>query len=172
MTNQKKAFWHNCGKSRDDEIILKIKNMLNFWNKKWQGTLDAKNLTPDRFDEFLKSLYKIPESDWYDGRRTPVLNIIEEYKKLYPNNVNFIRPEIEPNRFLSIIKIEVKNVTYVYFDEFTIWNQMPVINWFQIEKQDKSLGNNIYRTILLLSSDNDATTQGSMMLMLFDSLNK
>lgn len=146
--------------------------MLNFWNKKSKGSLDVKNLSPDSFDEFLKSLYKIPESDWYNGRREPVLKIIEEYQQLNPNKVKFIRPEIEPNRFMSIIKIELKHETYVYFDEVTMRNQMPVIQWFQIEKQDKSLGNNMYRTSLLLSSDNNAKTQGSMMLMLFDKMQK
>jgi len=142
--------------------------MFNFFKNQKQNTLDVNNLTSVSFESFLQRLSNVPESNWYQGRREPVLELFEKYEQIHPECIKPLRHEIDNNKFLTIVKIDIGSDTYIYFDEWTMIGSRPTINWFQLEKQDKSLGLNMYKTKLLLSSDNNAKTQGSIMFLFFE----
>jgi hypothetical protein len=144
---------------------------MSFWKRRNKQEIDAKSMTPTSFEAFTLSLYNIPETKW-GKRRKAISKLITQYQSLYPKKVEFIRPEYEKGKFYTIIKFSIESETYVYFEDITSMGVIPRINWFQLEKQDKSFGNDMLRTTLLLSSDNDAKTQGSLMLMLFDKMQK
>jgi len=144
--------------------------MFNFWNNKKPNSIDVNTLTAQSFESFIQRLSNIPESNWGQGRREPVLELIEKFEQIHPKLVKFVRPEIGNNKFYTIIKIEIGAETYIYFEELTMNCSQPIINWFQLEKQDKSWGQEVYRTKLLLSSDDKAISQGSTMFLLFNSM--
>jgi len=143
--------------------------MFNFFKNQKQNTIDVNNLTSVSFESLLQRLRNVPGSNW-GQRREPVLELIERYEQIHPEFVKFIRPEIGNNKFYTIIKIDIGSETYIYFEELTMNGSRPIINWFQLEKQDKSLWQNAYRTVLLLSSDDNAKNQGSVMFLLFDNM--
>ena len=139
-----------------------------FWNNEQEKNLDVTLMTSDSFEKFTQGLHKIPESNWGQGRREPILQVIEKHNQLHPESVEFIRPEYEPSKFYTIIKFSIGKEDYIYFEDISIIMGKPRIQWFQLEKIDKSLGENMYRTKLLLSSDDNAKTQGGIMLLLFE----
>jgi len=134
--------------------------------------LNAKNdsnsyTTLNDFENAIVALKKIPERNWFD-----------RYVKAKETIVSFINTDsikqvekcIGPNHYIVALKFDYAYQTYLLFEDVTFsrWRKTPTHNWFQLERQDKSLGESFYKTILLLSSDDNAKSQGSLILQFFD----
>lgn len=143
-------------------------------NLEQNDLIDSNIYTSKGFEALLRSLWKIPEEDWFNGRRGPVIQWIEKYYMRNPNKIETIRPEIFPYLYFTIQKIDLNGEIYIYYEEIHInpINNGIIIDCFQVEKQDISFEKNFYKTTLLLSSDNKAETKGEIFLNLYEQFKK
>jgi len=111
-------------------------------------------------ENFVK-LGAIPERQWFERRRLAQELMKKEldHSLIVPLKI----PEVGDD-FLNIFSFEYENDSFMYIEKISPVNP-PVIHWFQIEKRIKmlngaELGENVYRTKLLLASDDQAVTKG------------
>jgi hypothetical protein len=121
----------------------------------------------NEFENEIIKLQRIPEKNWFD-RYVKAKEIIISY--INESDIKQVEKNIDPNHYLVALKFDYLYQTYLLFEDVTFsrWRKIPTHNWFQLERQDKSFGETFYKTILLLSSDDNAKTQGGLILQLFD----
>lgn len=110
----------------------------------------------NQFEKDLKELYSIPESRWIK-RRELAQELIK--KSIDQNSIKVHKIPSQGSNYFHILKFSHLGEEYAYLEEISPISPMPIINWFQIEKLDKQFGEHVIKTILLLSSDNEASTQ-------------
>ncbi|MEQ8238223.1 MAG: hypothetical protein RIA69_03380 [Cyclobacteriaceae bacterium] len=120
-------------------------------------------------EEKFISLRSIPERQWFE-RRKMAKEIIQ--KEVDQSTLKFIRVPTKGSDFLLVFSFKHNDDSFIYFEEITPVNP-PVIHWFQLEKRKKNfkgveLGQHMIFTELLLSSDDQAKTQGGMLYTLLD----
>lgn len=118
----------------------------------------------ESFDSEIKKLWMIPEKNWYEGRRRPCITLIQnvgsEFKRM--------KVPMGPSNYLSVIKFNVGKGKYIYFELIIETSTKPIVEWFQFEEIDSTYGEDVYKTKLVLSSDNGAKTQGAALMYLFE----
>lgn len=120
---------------------------------------------PENLIENLKALWKVPEKNWYEGRRTPVIKVFQTLSNK-ENSKYLSFPNSGTQNVISAWQLSVYNETYILFEE--VDPNAKVSHWFQLEKRINKENPNIYRTELILSSDNNAKTQGAFLLKMIE----
>lgn len=113
-------------------------------------------------EQKLNRLYSIPESNWGERRR-----LAQDLITKNANNLISKRMPSGGRNFIQFLFFEFENEAFVYFDDVTPTPSQPIINFFQIEKRI-NYGEHIYKTALVLSSDDSAQTQASGVFMALD----
>lgn len=121
-------------------------------------------MTSYQFESEIKKLQMVPERNWFEGRRNPCIKLIGNEATGLKNK----KMPMQLRNYLNIIMFKVDNQDYIYFEAIIESSGPPIIDWFQLEKIDRSYGTHVNKTLLLLSSDDHAKTQGAALMMLFN----
>lgn len=124
-----------------------------------------KKISSSSFETEIKKLQMVPEINWFNGRRIPCSRLIMNEGK----DIKVKKMPMGIRNFLQIIIFRIEASEYIYFEQIIESSGQPIIDWFQLEKIDKSIAD-VYKTYLLLSSDDQAKTQGGALMMVFDKL--
>lgn len=123
-------------------------------------------MTSNQFDIEITKLQMVPERNWFDGRRIPSITLISNKGTA----IKVKKMPMEPKKYLNIIMFKIENHDYVYFEAIIESSGPPIIDFFQLEKFDRTMGSHVFKTFLLLSSDDQSKTQGAALKLAFDSL--